>query len=155
MNKNNQKVSELKKHIGFWMRFVSNHVSSAFARKLEDKGLSVAEWVVLREVFENGSAMAPSVLSHHTKMTRGAVSKLVDRLVGKGFVRRKGAEDDRRYQEITLTQAAKRLLPVLGRLADQNDDEFFSGLSGAERKTLTDLLRKVAHLNKLTKLPTD
>ena len=26
-------VSDLKKHVGFWIRFVSNHVSLAFARK--------------------------------------------------------------------------------------------------------------------------
>jgi DNA-binding MarR family transcriptional regulator len=155
MKNNKQEVSELKKHIGFWMRFVSNHVSSAFARKLAKNGLSVAEWVVLREVYENGSAMAPSVLSHHTGMTRGAISKLVDRLLGKGLILRKGAENDRRYQEITLTQEAKKLLPVLGKLADQNDDEFFQVLSAEERKTLTDLIKKVAHLNKLTKLPTD
>jgi hypothetical protein len=27
-------VSDLKKHAGFWLRFVSNHVSHAFARQL-------------------------------------------------------------------------------------------------------------------------
>ncbi len=43
-------VSHLKSHIGFWMRFVSNQVSHAFARKLEESGVTVPEWVVMREM---------------------------------------------------------------------------------------------------------
>ncbi|MEI9903207.1 MAG: hypothetical protein WDN06_03970 [Asticcacaulis sp.] len=49
--------SHLEAHLGYWMRFVSNHVSQAFARKVEAHGVTVAEWVVLRELFEG--AMPP------------------------------------------------------------------------------------------------
>ena len=34
-------VSDLKSHIGFWMRFVSNHVSQAFAAQLLRTGITV------------------------------------------------------------------------------------------------------------------
>jgi hypothetical protein len=40
-------ASELTAHLGYWLRFVSNHVSLAFARKLESRGVTVADWVVL------------------------------------------------------------------------------------------------------------
>ena len=46
-----QALSDLKQHAGFWLRFVSNHVSHAFARKLLSSGVTVAEWVVLREMY--------------------------------------------------------------------------------------------------------
>ena len=44
-------VSELTQHIGYWMRFVSNHVSHAFMLKVEAQGVTVAEWAAMRQMF--------------------------------------------------------------------------------------------------------
>jgi DNA-binding MarR family transcriptional regulator len=77
-----KKVSDLKSHTGFWLRFVSNHVSYRFAQRLETSGVTVAEWVILREMFDS-DVTSPSVLAKVTGLTRGAVSKLVDRLLRK------------------------------------------------------------------------
>jgi DNA-binding MarR family transcriptional regulator len=44
-------------------------------------------------------------------MTRGGVSKLVDRLVGKQLLTRQERSDDRRFQSIALTPTARRLIP--------------------------------------------
>ncbi|BDA77357.1 MarR family transcriptional regulator [Leptospira kobayashii] len=148
-----KEVSDLKKHIGFWMRIVSNNVSHSFAKKLETQGFTVAEWVVLREMHECKNTIVPSYIADLTGLTRGAISKLVDRLLEKGFVTRKESSNDRRYQEIELTKEAKHLLPKLASIADENDEQFFSVLSLSERKTLTELLRKTAEFNQLTKLP--
>ncbi|WP_210413690.1 MarR family winged helix-turn-helix transcriptional regulator [Leptospira ilyithenensis] len=148
-----KEVSDLKKHIGFWMRIVSNNVSQSFAKKLESKDVTVAEWVILREMFEHQEPIAPSYIADLTGLTRGAISKLVDRLLGKGLLTRKESSNDRRYQEIELTKEAKLLLPKLASIADENDEQFFSVLSLSERKTLTELLRKTAEFNQLTKLP--
>lgn len=149
------KISPLKRHIGFWMRLVSNNVSHSFARKIEDEGVTVAEWVILREMFEFDQAIAPSRLSELTGLTRGAVSKLVDRLFTKKLLSRKDSKEDRRYQEIQLTKAARILVPRLAALADENDEQFFSSLSESERKYLIDALMKIASANQLNKMPTE
>ncbi len=52
-------VPPLSAHLGYWLRFVSNHVSYAFARKLANKDVTAAEWVVLHELYDE-KAMAPS-----------------------------------------------------------------------------------------------
>ena len=44
-------VSDLTDHLGFWLRYVSNHVSHAFAVKLAGKDVTAAEWVVLRALY--------------------------------------------------------------------------------------------------------
>ncbi len=147
-------VNDLKAHIGFWLRFVSNHVSHAFARKLLASGVTVAEWVVLREMYEAGS-MAPSSLADKTSLTRGAISKLIDRLVKKKLVSRAAADGDRRYQTIALTSAGRRMVPSLAALADANDEEFFSSLTAKERDALTATLKKLVEANGLTKIPTE
>ena len=87
-------VSSLESHTGFWLRFVSNHISHGFARKLIGSGVTVAEWVVLRQMFDAGE-MAPSRLASSCSLTRGAVSKLIDRLFHKGLVSRTEAGDIR------------------------------------------------------------
>src|ERR1700751_3387221 len=129
------RTSDLKAHVGFWLRFVSNHVSHAFARKLQSCGVTVAEWVVMREMFEEEET-SPGVLAEHIGMTRGGVSKLVDRLVGKALIPRTDRTDDRRFQSIALTAAGRGLIPQLAALADQNDEEFFGPLSAGERGAL-------------------
>ncbi len=147
-------VSELKKHLGFWLRFVSNHVSHAFARKLLLSGVTVAEWVVMREMFDEGET-SPGVVAERIGMTRGGVSKLVDRLVGKGLVTRQERSDDRRFQSIALTAAGRRLLPRLAALADQNDEEFFHPLSARERAALVAAMKRLVEAHGLHTLPTE
>jgi DNA-binding MarR family transcriptional regulator len=146
--------SDLHSHIGFWLRYVSNHVSQAFAQKLLASGVTVAEWVILREMFERDGT-APSDLAELTGLTRGAISKLADRLIAKKLLARTYAKDDRRYQTLALTTAGKRLVPSLAKLADENDEQFFAALSPKQRKRLVNTLRKLVDANHLSTLPTE
>lgn len=148
-------VSPLKKHIGYWMRLVSNNVSHSFARKLESSGVTVAEWVVLREMYECDEIIAPSDVAELTGLTRGAVSKLIDRLLQKGLVAREVSKLDRRFQDIILSVQGKKLVPALAELADQNDEEFFSILNRDEKKVLLSLLVKTANRNGLFRSPVE
>jgi DNA-binding MarR family transcriptional regulator len=147
-------VSDLKKHVGFWLRFVSNHVSHAFARKLSTSGVTVAEWVVMREMFDDQET-SPGLLAERIGMTRGGVSKLLDRLVSKRLVTRRDRSDDRRFQSIALTAAGRRLIPQLATLADQNDEEFFHPLSTGERAALIATMKKLVQAHGLQTLPTE
>jgi DNA-binding MarR family transcriptional regulator len=155
MTKKKVAASGLKKHTGFWLRAVSNHVSHAFARKLEASGVTVAEWVVLREMYGSGERTAPSVVAELTGLSRGAVSKLMSRLLEKGLVTRRESSSDRRYQDIELTKAAIALVPALAKLADENDKEFFGVISAAERGTLRSILQRIVTLHKLRAMPID
>jgi DNA-binding MarR family transcriptional regulator len=150
----NAAVSELESHTGFWLRFVSNHVSHGFARKLLDSGVTVAEWVVLRQMHSR-QEMPPSVLAGLIGMTRGAASKLVDRLLAKGLVTRQDRTDDRRFQDIALTPAGRQLVPGLAAIADENDAEFFAPLTVREREILIATMRKLVRAHGLQKLPTE
>jgi DNA-binding MarR family transcriptional regulator len=147
-------VSNLRMHVGFWLRFVSNHVSQAFARKLHLSGVTVAEWVVMREMFEDEET-SPGVLAERIGMTRGGVSKLVERLLNKGLVTRRERADDRRFQSVALTAAGRRMVPQLAMLADENDEEFFHPLPARERAALIATMKKLVQAHDLQTLPTE
>lgn len=146
-------ASQLKSHIGYHLRVVSNAVSHSFARKLAATDVTVAEWVILREMYSGNKKTSPGMVAELTGLTRGAVSKLVDRLLNKGLVTRTESTGDRRYQEIQLTPKASRLVPQLARIADENDESFFSILSGPEKKTLVRTLVRLATIHRLNAHP--
>jgi DNA-binding MarR family transcriptional regulator len=146
--------SDLHSHIGFWLRHVSNHVSQAFAQKLLTSGVTVAEWVILRDMFERDGT-APSDLAEISGLTRGAISKLADRLIDKQLLARTYAKDDRRYQTLALTAAGRSLVPTLAKLADENDEQFFAALSPKQHKRLVNTLKKLVEANHLSTLPTE
>jgi DNA-binding MarR family transcriptional regulator len=148
------KVSPLEAHVGYWLRFVSNHVSLAFARKLAVHDFTVAEWVVLRELYDV-AALAPSLLAGRIGMTRGAVSKLADRLIGRALVTRTASTADRRYQALALTAAGRAVLPKLAALADRNDAEFFRHLTAAERAALIATMKDIVRRRDLRNVPVD
>jgi DNA-binding MarR family transcriptional regulator len=153
-------VPDLKSHTGFWLRFISNHLSHAFTQKLADSGVTAAEWLVLREMFDAelrkmfaGQTTAPSQIAATIGMTRGPVSRLIDRLVKKQLVRRAESAKDHRFQEVGLTPAGMQLVPRLAAIADENDRQFLSCLSERERKKLLQMLKKIAKANQLTNFP--
>ncbi len=132
-------VSELTAHLGYWLRLVSNHVSVAFARKLESRGVTVAEWVVLRELYGAGP-VAPSEIAERLGLTRGAISKLADRLIAKSLLVRRASLADGRAQRLALTAQGWSIVPGLAALADENDAEFFAYLSARDRADLKRIL---------------
>ena len=149
------RVSSLEDHLGYWLRYVSNQVSHAFSLKVAARDVTVAEWVVLRELYGQ-EAMVPSVLAERLGMTRGAISKLADRLAAKALLTRVVAGgQDRRYQYLALTEAGRALVPQLSALADQNDLEFFGHLPSADRATLERIMQDVVQKRGLRTIPID
>ena len=144
--------SPLTAHLGYWLRLVSNHVSHAFAMKVEAEGVTVAEWVVLRELF-GVKQVNPSQLADALGMTRGTISKLVDRLVTKRLITRSVSRDDARFQSVALTARGRKLVPLLARLADQNDQSFFGHLSADARAELFITLQSLARRRDMTGVP--
>lgn len=149
-----QHIPDLETHLGYWLRRVSNAVSGAFSRALHEEQTSVAEWVLLREIHERGQA-APGELADGLGLTRGAVSKIIDKLEEKSWVREDAKEGDNRYRLLSLTGAGQRSLPLLAQIADQNDSTYFNCLNAKEKTVLRKLLIKLAEHNRIHDVPTE
>jgi DNA-binding MarR family transcriptional regulator len=67
---------------------------------------------------------------------------LIDQLEGAGLAKRRPSPRDRRAREVVITAKGRRLLERARGLINQVDDEVLGGLSAAERKQLTGLLRR-------------
>lgn len=146
--------SILEAHLGYWLRRVSNHVSGGFAKALQASNVSVAEWVALSQINERPE-IRPTELADATGMTRGAISKVLDKLEEKQWVTRKTLDADNRGHALFLTQQGHSALPELKAIADRNDRRFFDCLDAKEKAALGSLLRKLTSSNDIRNIPVE
>ena len=147
-------TSKLTDHTGYWMRMVSNAVSQEFTRKVTGQDVTVAEWSFMRALYDY-EPMPPSILAEKMGMTKGAISKLAERLLVKGLVTRTESKEDKRAHSLSLTSEGRDKIPVLAALADENDAEFFNTLTTEEHETLSRILKLLAERRGLNATPMD
>jgi len=124
--------SDLEDHLGYWLRCLSNFVSGSFEKKLSGHNISVAQWVVLRTLYES-SGVTLNQAAQLIGVDKSSLSRMVERLVQRELINRSEGSD-RRSVGLTLTVAGKKLLPQLAKLADENDYTFFKSLNEKQRK---------------------
>lgn len=146
--------SVLEAHLGYWLRQVSNRVSGTFAKTLQERQVSVAEWVVLSHINEHPE-IRPAELAGTIGLTRGAISKVLDKLEARKWLIRKTLQADTRGQLLCLTQQGRRILPALREIADGNDRRFFDCLNAREKAMLRQLLRKLTTSNQISDVPVE
>ena len=144
----------MEAHVGYWLRFVSNAVSAEFARRVEAEGVTVSEWVAMRVLFDHDE-MQPKDLAAAMGMTKGPVSRLVERLLRKKLIARRASEEDGRAQFVRLTVSGRELVPRLAELADANDAGFFAHFSEEEKKQLVAWMRKTVEAHGLSAVPVE
>ncbi|MHA6723346.1 MarR family winged helix-turn-helix transcriptional regulator [Sphingomonas sp. RS2018] len=95
------------------LRTVVRAIDLRAAALLVSHDLSVAEWRLLAALHDAG-AVPPSLLAERLGLTRGGVTKLIDRLKARRLlVRARAGGADRRYQTIALTGAGAVLVAGL------------------------------------------
>lgn len=142
-----KKPSALPNHLGYWLRKLSNAVSSSFADRLARHDVSVPQWVVLRTLFDHDALPLKDIVSQ-IEVDQGSLSRMVDRLLARGWVEREADSSDRRAVAISLTKTGRSLVPKLAAEADQNDEAFFASLSRQEREYLLGTVQKLLSQNK-------
>jgi DNA-binding MarR family transcriptional regulator len=137
--------SNLEEHLGYWLRCLSNFVSHSFAERLAQRDVSVAQWVVLRTLYDR-SGVTLNQAAEQVGVDKSSLSRMVERLVQKGLVNRAEGED-RRSVGLTLTGAGKKLVPQLAKLADENDEAFFHTLSTGQREEFLAAIKQLLTAN--------
>lgn len=147
-------ASGLEDHLGYWLRKLSNRVSLSFAERVERHGVSVANWVVLRVLFDH-EALPLKEIVERVGVDQGSLSRMVDRLLARGLVERAENPEDRRAVRISLTPEGRRLVPKLAREADENDRAFFAVLPERKRAELLAAIKALLAVHGGDEMPID
>src|SRR3546814_15911747 len=105
-----------------------------------DLDVTVAEWSLMRVLYD-ADALAPTALADKMGMTKGAISKLAERLLDKSLVARSDNPNDKRAHTLSLTASGREKTQVLAAIADSNDANFFGVLKDGEWARFRSLLR--------------
>ncbi len=137
--------SRLEDHLGYWLRCLSNFVSHSFAERLEKQGVSVAQWVVLRSLYDRGG-LTLNEAAAQVGVDKSTLSRMVERLVQKGWVDRSEGQD-RRSLGLALTAPGKKLVLQAASSADENDEAFFHTLSAKQREEFLATIKRLLSAN--------
>ena len=110
----------------------------------EERGLPITFFDVLIQLSAAGGRLRMSELADAVLLSRSGVTRLVDRMVRDGLVRREACPTDRRSMYATLTAKGKRALAQARPVHLRGVAEHFGRhLSDDEAKTLTAALGRM------------
>ena len=111
-----------------------------------EHGLGEGDFDVLATLRRAGEPFerTPTELAEHTMVTTGAMTKRIDRLVGRGLATRRASDTDGRGRVVALTPEGRRLIDVAFEAHLRNEERLLGGLSATERTQLEALLTKWA-----------
>jgi DNA-binding MarR family transcriptional regulator len=122
-----------------YYRAVSEAVSNVYSSRYN---LSMSEWRTMVVLGPNGALSASEIVAR-SSMDKVNVSRAIKGLQKIGFLRRDIDGQDKRRAVLRLTEKGSEALAVLVPLVRQVEENLLTGLSGAERKTLIDLMDRV------------
>ena len=108
---------------------------------LAEHGLQLAQWVVLSALWRR-DGLTTSELARYTGNNLPATSRMVDRMVKNGLVRRRTDRRDRRTVHVHLTEAG-RAHAQLSDFHERMNTLLLDGLDEAERAALLAALARV------------
>ena len=113
-------------------------------RLYEQFGLAEGDFDVLATLRRHGDvSLTPGDLTRATMVTTGGMTKRLDRLEEKGWIRREEHPRDRRGKHIALTDEGRELIDRTVAAHYENEARLLADLSPEERDQLAGLLRKL------------
>ncbi len=122
---------------------VSNKIRDAFACALKPYDMSEQQFNVLRILRgQNGKPANLSTINERMVTKMSNTTRLVDKLMAKGFVDRAVCLENRRKVEITITDHGLETLSKLDEIMEETESLVLQNFTNKELQTLNQLLDK-------------
>jgi len=127
------------------LRRVMRAVDLHSRRLVQSHGLTGPQTMVLKEAVAAGS-LTGGELARRVSLSQATVTDIVKRLEGRGLLRRKRAEEDRRRVYVQPTEAGYEAIASAPPLLQETFCRRFSGLKDWEQHLLLSSVQRVAEL---------
>ena len=117
-------------------------VEDRLRRQVEAHGLSMTEFAVLEVLLHKGTQPIGEI-GDRILRTSGSMTYVLDKLAGRGLLRRRACEQDRRVMHAELTPEGRALIETVFPEHAALIRELTAGLTTAEQQTATELLRRL------------
>lgn len=120
----------------------ANAVHKHAAASVEAHGLTNTEWAILEVLYHKGPLLLGEV-QRRILVSSGGITYLVDRLEKRGLLERLPCPEDRRARYASLTAAGEKIVRELFPSHLEKIEQAMSGLTVAEQKECSRLLRSL------------
>jgi DNA-binding MarR family transcriptional regulator len=128
--------------VGYLVARVRASLFAAVDREMAPLGVSAAQFVILMNVAQARGSCAADLAREQSTDT-GSMTRMIDRLVRKGLLRRARDPNDRRVARLELTEPGRKLARKLPAVAVKVLNHHLRGFSGEEFEQLKSLLRRM------------
>lgn len=122
--------------------FTFNWMTEKTKEIFEREGLTSQQFNILRILRGAGAPLSTLQIRQRMLDKMSDTSRIVDRLIIKGLVKKTISKIDKRLVDVSITDKGKKVLAKLDRCEDQMDD-VVKTISEAEAKTLNKILDKM------------
>jgi MarR family transcriptional regulator, transcriptional regulator for hemolysin len=130
------------KTIGYLLKDVSRRYAARFERHAEEVSLTLMQCKVLLYLSKNEGASQVR-LCDLTEIEPMMMVRILDRMQADKLLERRPDPADRRARRLYLTRKAARLLDEIERISEVTRNEFFAGVSKADREAFLKVLEHV------------
>jgi MarR family transcriptional regulator for hemolysin len=134
--------SDLERSTGFLITDVSHLLRRSFNRRVQDLGLTQAQWRAIAYLARN-PGMNQAALAESLEVQPITLARLVDRMQAAGWVERQTDPEDRRAVRLYLTEKSQPVLAEMHERASRMLEEALTGVPATARKQLIEALCKM------------
>jgi DNA-binding MarR family transcriptional regulator len=140
-------MSLTEQHIGAWRAVVTAHaaVTERMQKAFAGADLPPLSWFEVLWAVKQSPTGPPrmSELAEWLTLSRGGITKLVDRLEGAGYIERVSCSDDRRSFQAELTPAGKRIVEEMREVYEAELERYVGGVTANEATLISETLARV------------
>ena len=122
--------------------FTFNWVNEKFDKIFDQFDITQQQFNILRILRGAGEPLSTLQIRQRMLDKMSDTSRIVDRLIKKGLVKKNICKEDRRLVDVIITEKGKRLLEKIDS-KNEEMDAVFKNLSSADAKSLNQLLDKL------------
>lgn len=127
------------------LMLVNNHIQDALVQALKPFDVSIQQFNVLRILRgQKGRPANLSTLNDRMVSRMSNTTRLVDKLILKGFTDRMTCPENRRKVEIRLTEEGSQALSAMDLVVEQAEKDLMSSLDSAQLDVLNTLLDQIS-----------
>ncbi|WP_094226531.1 MarR family winged helix-turn-helix transcriptional regulator [Methanolobus psychrotolerans] len=126
--------------------FITIAYRSSFVRlnhKMKELGLSAGQFFVLL-MLSHEQGLTHDTLARHLVIDQASITRAVNILENKDFVKRVTDENDRRAVRIYFTEKGEELIPKISIIDSELEEASMTGFTEEEKKQARDLLRRIS-----------
>lgn len=128
--------------VGYLLRQIAGIMGGIVDERMAAHGLTDAQWKPLL-ILSQGKCQTAAELARVACCDAGAVTRLLDRIEGKGLIQRTRSQADRRVVNLELTDDGRQTAAVIPQVLATTLNEVLTGFSPEEVVLLKSLLRRL------------